>query len=57
MLAKCRPGIDARSIVFTDEKFFRVEQDDWKQRVWLDGGMTKKVTLLKVTRLFRLSAH
>ena len=34
VLAKCRPGIDVRSIVFTDEKFFRLEQDDRKQRVW-----------------------
>ena len=32
VLLKCRPGIDLRSIVFTDEKFFRLEQDDRKQR-------------------------
>ena len=38
------PGIDVRSIVFTDEKFFRL-QDDRKKRVWLDCGTTKKVTL------------
>ena len=47
MLAKCRPGIDVRSIVFTDEKFFRLEQDDRKQRMWLDSGTTKKVTLIQ----------
>ena len=46
VLAKCRPGID----VFTDEKFFRLEQDDRKKRVWLDCGTTKKVTLFRVTR-------
>ena len=57
VLAKCRPGIDVRSIVFTDEKFFRLEQDDRKKRVWLDCGTTKKVTLFRVTRLFRLRAH
>ena len=57
VLAKCRPGIDVQNIVFTDEKFFRLEEDDRKQRVWLDGGTTKKVTLLRVTRLFRLCAH
>ena len=55
--AKCRPGIDVRSIVFTDEKFFRFEQGDRKQRVWLESGTTKKVTLFRVTRLFRLFAH
>ena len=44
VLAKCRPGVDVRSIVFTIEKFFRLEQDDKKQRVWLDSGTTKKVT-------------
>ena len=54
VLAKCRPGIDVRSIVFTDEKFFRLEQGDRKQRVWLDSGTTKKVTLFRVARLFRL---
>ena len=54
VLAKCRPGIDVRSIVFTDEKFFRLEQDDRKKRVWLDCGTTKKVTLFRVTCLFRL---
>ena len=32
-LANSRPGIDVQSIVFTDEKFFRVEQDDRQQRV------------------------
>ena len=57
VLAKCRPGIDVRSIALTDEKFFRLEQDDWKQRVWLDSGTTKKATLFRVTRLFRLCAH
>ena len=57
VLAKCRPGIDVRRIVFTDEKFFRLEQDDRKQGVWLDGGTTKMVTLLRVTRRFRLCAH
>ena len=43
--------------MFTDEKFFRLEQDDRQQRVWLDSVMTKKVcaTLLRVTHLFRLS--
>ena len=37
VLAKSRPGIDVQSIVFTDEKFFRLEQDDRQQRVWLDS--------------------
>ena len=42
-LANSRPGIDVQSIVFTDEKFFRVEQDDRQQRVWLDSVTTKNV--------------
>ena len=41
--AKCRPGIDVQSIVLTDEKFFRLEQEDKQQRVWLDSVTTKKV--------------
>ena len=29
--------------MFTDEKFFRLEQEDRQQRVWLDSVTTKKV--------------
>ena len=47
VLVKCRPGNDVHSIVFTDEKFFRLEQDDRQQRVWLDSVTTRKVRLWK----------
>ena len=43
VLAKSRPGIDVQSFVFTDEKFFRLEQDHRQQRVWLDSVTTKTV--------------
>ena len=39
------PGVlTCRASAFTDEKFFRLEQDDRQQRVWLDSVTTKKIS-------------